>query len=57
MKRYKDKLKTSLKRCNIKPTDLEEDATDCSTWRQLCQSSVQRWEEERSTKRQQKQLR
>ena len=57
MKHYKDQLKTLLKQCNIKSTDLEEAAVDHSTWRQLCQTGEQRWEEERSTKRQQKQLR
>jgi hypothetical protein len=35
MKRFNDQLKTSLKKKNIKPTDLE-DAADRSIWRQLC---------------------
>jgi hypothetical protein len=35
MKRYKDQLKTWLKKCNIKPTDLEDAAADHSTSRQL----------------------
>jgi hypothetical protein len=57
MKRYKNQLKTWLKKCNIKPTDLEDAAADRLTWWQLCQSGVQRWVEERSTNRQQEQLR
>lgn len=48
-------LKTWLRKCNIKPTDMEDAAADRSTWWQLCQSGVQRWE--RSIKRRHKQLR
>lgn len=28
---YKDQLKTLLKKCNIKPVDLEDAAVDCNT--------------------------
>ncbi|KAJ3584580.1 hypothetical protein NHX12_015075 [Muraenolepis orangiensis] len=35
-KRYKDQLKTALKKCKIRPEALEGVAADCNTWRQLC---------------------
>ncbi|KAL7404854.1 hypothetical protein ABVT39_019918 [Epinephelus coioides] len=35
-KRYKDQLKTALKKCNIKPGVLESMVADRNTWWQLC---------------------
>lgn len=51
---YKDQLKTALKKCNIKPGDLEGMATDRNTWRQLYRDGTQVLEEERTARMQQK---
>lgn len=45
--RFKDKLKDNLKRCNIPTTSLERKASERITWRHLCSSSVQEFEESR----------
>ncbi|KAJ3606248.1 hypothetical protein NHX12_025768 [Muraenolepis orangiensis] len=39
-KRYKDQLKTALKKCKIRPEALEDVAADRNTWRQLVQVVV-----------------
>ncbi|KAL6480025.1 hypothetical protein MHYP_G00110580 [Metynnis hypsauchen] len=56
-KRYKDQLKTALKKCNIKPRDLEHLAADRDTWRKLCSDGTQALEDERTARRQQRSLR
>lgn len=56
-KRFKDQMKTVLKRCKIKPGDLENMAADRNTWRQLCLDGTQALEEERTVRRQQRRLR
>lgn len=40
-KRFKDHLKTSLKKCNIEPKDIETYATDHQKWRSLCQNGTE----------------
>ncbi|KAL7389500.1 hypothetical protein ABVT39_005195 [Epinephelus coioides] len=47
-RRYKDQLKTTLKKCGIQYTQLESTATDRPLWRRLCQAGIQHLEEERS---------
>ncbi|KAL6464878.1 hypothetical protein MHYP_G00271950 [Metynnis hypsauchen] len=56
-KRYKDQLKTALKKCNIKPRDLEHLAADRDTWRKLCSDGTQALEDERTARRQLRSLR
>ena len=46
-KRYKDRLKDTIKQCEIKPSDLESPARDRTTWRTTCRNAVQRFEEKR----------
>ena len=50
-KRLKDQLKTSLKKCGIKPDSLEDAAVDRSSWRGLCHQGVQLAEENRMAHR------
>lgn len=50
-KRLKDQLKTTLKKCGIKPPSLEDAAVDRSSWRGLCQKGVQCAEEGRRKQR------
>ncbi|KAJ4942914.1 hypothetical protein JOQ06_005426, partial [Pogonophryne albipinna] len=56
-KRYKDQLKTALKKCKIRPEALEDAAADRNTWRQLCRDGTQMLEEERKARRQERRLR
>ncbi|XP_034071876.1 LOW QUALITY PROTEIN: uncharacterized protein LOC117545945 [Gymnodraco acuticeps] len=56
-KRYKDQLKTALKKCKIRPEALEDAAADRNTWRQLCRDGTQMLEEERTAIRQERRLR
>ncbi|KAJ4935415.1 hypothetical protein JOQ06_016948, partial [Pogonophryne albipinna] len=56
-KRYKDQLKTALKKCKIRPEALEDAAADRNTWRQLCRDGTQMLEEERTARRQERRLR
>ena len=53
-RRYKDQLKTTLKRCGIQHTQLESSAMDRSLWRRMCQTGLQSFEEKRSTERERK---
>ena len=48
-KRYKNRLKDTLKQCEITPSDLESLARDRTTWRTTCRNAVglQRFEEKR----------
>jgi len=39
-KRYKDRLKDTLKQCEITPSDLESLARDRTTWRTTCRNAV-----------------
>ena len=55
--RYKDQLKGTLKRCNIKPIDLESAATDRSHWRSVCHNGVLHLEESRTQQRRAQRLR
>ncbi|CAJ1069722.1 LOW QUALITY PROTEIN: uncharacterized protein LOC117545945 [Xyrichtys novacula] len=56
-KPHKDQLKTSLKKCKIRPEDLETAASDRDAWRQYCYEGTQRLEEDRTARRHQKRLR
>ncbi|KAJ8346418.1 hypothetical protein SKAU_G00278190 [Synaphobranchus kaupii] len=56
-KRYKDQLKTALRKCKIRPEDLEDVAADRNTWRQMCLDGTHLQEEERTARRQQRRLR
>lgn len=53
-RRYKDQLKTALKRCGITYTQLERSASERLLWRQLCHTGLQRFEDERSEARERK---
>lgn len=56
-KRYKDQLKTSLRKCKIRPEDLETAAADRDLWRQRCHEGTHQLEEDRTARRQQRRLR
>ena len=56
-KRYKDQMKTALKKCKIRPEALEDVAADRNTWRQLCHDGTRLLEEERTARRQERRLR
>src|SRR4029434_4716543 len=56
-KRYKDQIKTALKKCKIRPGDLEGLAADRKTWRQMCQDGTKALEEDRTARRQERQER
>ena len=45
---YKDTIKQNLKRCNIKPKDLESSASDRSVWRSVTHKAVTALEESRA---------
>ena len=47
LKRYKDQLKATLKRCQIHPDNFESLASDRSTWRALCSEAVDELEHSR----------
>ena len=40
MKRYKDHLKATLKKCDIEPLTLENSANDRPTWRSMCKEGL-----------------
>src|SRR4029434_6940073 len=54
-KRYKDQIKTALKKCKSRPGDLEGLAADRNTWRQMCQDGTKALEEDRTARRQERQ--
>lgn len=60
-RRYKDQIKTSLKKCNIRPEHLETLATERATWRSKISKGVMILEQERiaqrTLKRQQRHVR
>ncbi|XP_061924343.1 uncharacterized protein LOC133663674 [Entelurus aequoreus] len=56
-KRYKDQMKTVMKKCGLNPTQLEDTAVQRSTWRQLLQLGVHKLEEDRSGQRARKRQR
>ncbi|XP_061891552.1 dickkopf-related protein 3b isoform X2 [Entelurus aequoreus] len=56
-KRYKDQMKTVMKKCGLNPTQLEDTAVQRSTWRQLLQQGVHKLEEDRSGQRARKRQR
>ena len=39
-KRYKDHLKTTLKKCGIEPTTIENAAADRRAWRSTCRNGL-----------------
>ncbi len=53
-KRYKDQMKNALKKCKIRPEDLEDVAADRTDWQKLCRDGVHTLEMERTSIRQQK---
>ena len=53
-KRYKDQVKTALRKCKIRPEALEDVAADRNTWRQMCRDGTNTLEEERTARRQEK---
>ena len=54
LKRYKDNIKGTLKKCNIDPGDLEVSASNRPLWRSLVNAGVTRLENERNLARQQR---
>ena len=56
-KRYKDQIKTALKKCRIRPDALEDAAADRTSWRQQCREGTRLMEEERTARRQERRLR
>ena len=50
-KRYKDHLKSVLKKCDIPPNNLETLASDRVEWRQTCKQGVETFETKRSCAR------
>ena len=56
MKRYKDQIKTTMKKCRINPTTLEANAIDRPGWRSTCREGLSHLEstihEARQAKRQ-----
>ena len=44
LKRYKDQLKATLKRCQIQPDNFESLSSDRATWRALCSEAVDEFE-------------
>ena len=44
LKRYKDQLKATLKRCQIQPDNFESPASDRATWWALCSEAVYEFE-------------
>ena len=56
-KRYKDQVKTAMKKCGLNPTQLEDTAAQRSIWRQLLQQGVQKLEEDRGDRRTRKRQR
>src|SRR4029434_1692742 len=56
-KRYKDQIKTALKKCKIRPGDLEGAAADRNTWRQMCQDGTKALEEDGTARRQDRRYR
>ncbi len=56
-KRYKDQMKNALKKCKIRPEDLEDVAADRTIWQKLCRDGVHTLEMERTSIRQQKRAR
>lgn len=56
-KRYKDQMKTTLKKCNIDFKQLETLAADRSLWRSCCHEGVQLIEDQRTRQHQERRLR
>ena len=56
-KRYKDQLKTAMKKCGLNPTQLEDTAAQRSIWRQLLHQGVRKLEEDRGDRRTKKRQR
>ena len=50
-KRFKDGLKTTLKKCHIIPEQVEVLARDRTAWRQLCKTGFDRLEQDRRAHR------
>lgn len=53
-KRFKDHMKTTLKKCGIEHTQLETLATDRNRWRSVCHEGIQRLEDNRLRSMQEK---
>lgn len=47
LKRYKDQLKATLKRCQIRPDNFDSLAADRLTWRAVCRGAVSEFEHSR----------
>lgn len=56
-KRYKDQIRTTLKKCNIAPKELENNASDRKQWRVLCNEGCSHLEEARSLAREERRQR
>ena len=56
-KRYKDQIKTTMKKCNIVPKDLETNASDRNQWRAICSEGTSHLEEARNLAREERRQR
>lgn len=56
-KRYKDQIKTTMKKCNIVPMELETNASDRKRWRTLCSEGCSHLEEARNLAREERRRR
>ena len=54
MKRYKDNIKATLKKCNMDPGALEVNASNRPLWHSLCNEGVTKLEDKRNLARQQR---
>ena len=56
-KRYKDQIRTTMKKCNIIPKELETNASDRKQWRALCKEGCSQLEIARNLAREERRLR
>ena len=54
MKRYKDQIKSTLKKCEIEPQSLEVKASDRPAWRSVCREGLSQLEQSIHNERGQK---
>jgi len=54
VRRYKDSLKETMKKCEMKPSTLSTDSQDRSNWKSQCQEAVEQFEDARVAVLQQK---
>jgi len=54
VRRYKDSLKETMKKCGMQPSTVSIDSQDRSNWKSQCQEAVEQFEDARVTVLQQK---